>query len=288
MYKLTNQVQCRHITPEEAKRLLAINTFPGQRALNERKARGYSDMMRRGEMRPFDVAVMTLPDGKKHLANGQHCLNAVLINDAPFLATIAYYKCETLDDAWRLFATFDVHASRTEGHVMKAARGMFKSQALSEIALRTLQACGSALLILGDGKNPKFSGGSPSKTIKPTLVQNNEEQVLWIDLFSECRFLIKVPVVAAMIATYRANPDAAYEFWEKIKTGDNISGPLRIFRDFLIAGKLSSDTGGGHNKSRVVYAICISWWNSWMKGEERRGVKVGAMASLPVPASIKK
>jgi endonuclease V-like protein UPF0215 family len=52
MFRMTNAIQTRKVTPDEAKRLLAINNFQGQRPLNARKARLYADMILDGRMRP--------------------------------------------------------------------------------------------------------------------------------------------------------------------------------------------------------------------------------------------
>lgn len=283
MYKLTAPIHSRSVTPDEAKGFLAINNFEGQRAMNPIKARYYADLIRDRLMRPPNIATAILPGGQKVLMNGQHCAQAIIISGKPFPCTIEHYKCDNPEDAWRLFASFDVHATRTEGHVMKAARGLF-SEDLREIPLRVLQVVGSALFILGDGENPRFTGQPSNKSVKPMLVQENPDIAQWMGQFSEAMYLVKVPVAAAMIATYRANNKCAQEFWGSIKDGDGLSGPARVLRDRLMANSIGTDNcGGGHNRSRVIYAHCISFWNSYMNGENRTRVQTGAMKELPKP-----
>jgi hypothetical protein len=286
MYKLTSQIQSRNVTPEEARHFLAINNFEGQRALNPIKARYYADLIRERLMRPPNIATAILKDGQKVLMNGQHCCQAIIISGKPFPCTIEHYKCDSNGDAWKLFASFDVHATRTEGHVMKAARGLF-SEGLKSIPLRTLQAAGSALYILGDGENPRFNGQPPNKAVKPNLVAENEELLSWLSEFSEERYITKVPVFAAMIATYRANEECAREFWGSIKDGDNLRGVARVFRDLLMRNQVGATSFGGHLRARSIYIACIAYWNSWMSGENRRSVKIAAMKDIPKPAATR-
>lgn len=288
MYKLTSQIQSRTVTPDEARHFLAINNFEGQRAMNPLKARYYADLIRDRLMRPPNIATAILNDGQKVLMNGQHCCQAIIISGKPFPCTIEHYKCDTAEDAWLLFASFDVHATRTEGHIMKAARGLFNDN-LKSIPLRTLQSAGSALFILGEGDNPRFTGQPSNKAIKPKLVSENEDIVNWLSQFSDENYLVKVPVFCAMIATYRANQDAAKEFWGGIKDGDNLYGLTRSFRDLLMGNQLGiNNCGGGHNRSRAIYIACICYWNSWMAGETRKQVKIAAMKDLPKPSTHRK
>jgi hypothetical protein len=287
MYKPTAPAQTRKITPDEARKLLAINNFPGQRPLQPLKARGYADKMTDGSMRPVGIAIMTMKDGQKYLANGQHCLQAIVINDKPFTAFIEHYKCETNDDAWHLFASFDVHPTRTERNIMKAARGLFSCKQLQDVPLRALTNCGSALFMLGSGTTPKFTGQPSNKAAKADLVQAYRNEVLWVSKFAAEEHLGKVAIAAAMIATYRSNKDAADEFWSLVAEGAT-PGLTHKFRDRLLKNEIGrNNVGGGHNKSRLIYAECVAYWNSWMKGEDRRKVMVAAMKDIPKVESRK-
>ena len=281
MFKQITAAQTRKITPEEAKKLIALNNFPGQRPMRPIKARLYADMMMDGRMRPVSVAVMTMADGQKYLANGQHCLQAILINNKPFIAIVEHYKCETNDDAWHLFASFDVHATRTEGHIMKAARGLFNNSDLRELPLRLLSNCGSALFMLGEGTAPKFNGQPSNKAAKADLVQRHYNDVLWVGEYAAHDHLMKVAIVAAMLATYRSNKGAAREFWSLVAEGGT-PGITHRFRDRLLKNDIGrNNCGGGHNRSKLIYIESIAYWNSWMKGEDRKAVKIAAMRDVP-------
>jgi hypothetical protein len=279
MYKKIAQTTTRLISPEEAKKLMAYNNFPGQRPLSALKARGYADQMNDGSFREFHVALMTMPSGQKYLANGQHCLQAVIVNDKAYEATVAHYKCETDADAYKLFASFDVHPTRTERTIMRAARGLFSNTNLRELPLRFLSNCGSALFALESKSSPKFTGKPSNKAEKADLVQRHVGEVMWASLYGVYEHLEKVAILAAMVATHRANKQASDDFWQLVAEG-GVPGLTHRFRDRLLRNEIGrNNCGGGHNRSKLIYSECIAYWNSWMKGEDRRKTK--AMKDIP-------
>lgn len=289
MYRLTSQ-DCRKVQVKEAEQFLAINNFKGQRELNPLKARLYADKMENGTMRPVHVAIATLPDGKKVLMNGQHVCTAITIHGKPHSATVEYYKCDDWDDAWHLYASFDIHASRTERHVMKAARGLFKNEALRDLPLAILQSCGTAIAILGSGKKPIFKLRGIEKTAKAEAVDNYPEDVIWVASFVEFVHLIRVGVVAAMIATHRANESKAEEFWRLVGSGIGITSkdsPAYKLREALISVRRSNSVSCGSEAHFDNYCTSIAWWNSFVNGERRTAVKLAAMNEAPDVSSGK-
>jgi hypothetical protein len=111
--------------------------------------------------------------------------------------------------------------------------------------------------------------------------------VLWVSKFAAEEHLGKVAITAAMIATYRSNKAAADEFWSLVAEGAT-PGLTHKFRDRLLKNEIGrNNVGGGHNKSRLIYAECIAYWNSWMRGEDRRKVMVAAMKDIPKVESRK-
>jgi len=288
MYKLTGPIQNKEVTPKEAESFLAINNFAGQRKLNVIKARRYADMMDTGEMRPVDIAIMTLPNGQRQLVNGQHVCHGIMLRGKPYKAVVSYYRCEELKDAWRLFSTFDSHATRTERQIMGGARGAFEDSRLHDIALRTLQSCGSALVALGDGLAPNFKNKVGDKKAKVEAVENHPEEVACVSFIigSETRsHLARVGVVAAIIATLRANEKMAFKFWESVRTGELLvsTDPEYQLRKHLLSGeaRIASSSGGGCDMNRYWFILSICWWNSWMNNEQRRSVKVLAVRDYP-------
>jgi hypothetical protein len=273
------------ITPRDAEMLLAANNFPGQRKYHPPKGKLYADNMEAGTHRRIEISLAKVREtGVEYLMNGQHNCNAILIRGKPYRATISHYICDTMEDAWRLFATFDVHASRTEQQFMQSRRGMFGDDRLHEVPLRVLQCCGTALYALKGGTEPKFNiTAMHAKTDKADLVEANADDVIFVSRYKDHRHLILVGCVAAIIATARRNPEAAAEFWDKVATGEMLSlaDPRRKLRDALLDMRFFGEIRGGEQRQRAIFSTCIGWWNSWRTGQPRSFVRVGATYSVP-------
>lgn len=286
MYKLSTAPSIRPVSPKEVERdFLPINNFPGQRDLNPSKSRTYADGMADGSFRMPPIDIATGPNGVKYLMNGQHTCHAIITHGKPVKCIVSHYACETEEDLWRLFATFDVHATRTQGQIFKAARPFLDNENLHTLPLRILSACGSALAIIGDKGKPNFNEHSAlNKTRKIEVVNDHADEVLWVDRFinNNTNHLMRVGVIAAMIATRRANKELADSFWRVVSDGIGITSkdsPAWRLREKLIHSEWASrNTRNGHF---VAYSICITWWNCLVTGEKRNGVKVQAMKEAP-------
>lgn len=289
MFTESRQPAFKLVTPKEAEQFIAINNFPGQRRYDPLRGRGYADNMESGNHRRIEIAVAKVKEtGIDYLMNGQHNCHAVVIHGKPHPAVISYFTCDTMEDAWRLFATFDVHAGRTEQQFMLSRRGMFSDERLHALPMRLLTACGSALYSLGAGTDPQFSAPkSRAKTAKADQVEQFAEDVLFVAPYSEQRHMMAVGAVTAIIATRRKNEKAAREFWDKVATGEmlSLSDPRRKLRDALLESRFLNEVSGGSGRQRAVYCGCIAWWNSWRGGDVRRIVKVNAMLTIPKVAA---
>ena len=283
MYRLTQAPIARKVTPEQAEDFLKFNNFKGQRPLMEFKARRYSQLIKQGMMRPVDIAFALCPDGNRYMMNGQHVCQGCIWAGVEMNAIITNYKCTTWEEAWMLFATFDVHASRTQNQIFVAARGLFANEELRDVPLRVLSTCGSALIAI-NGPSVRFTRNEKTadKTSRPLAVEEHGSDVLWVSTFCDAEFLIRVGCVAAMLVTRRRDREQADVFWRKIQTGLNFKSrqdPEKKLFDYLQSPHRGDRANRTHHE--FVYATCISWWNSWRTGTPRKSVKVNAMQELP-------
>lgn len=284
MYKLTQQPIAKKITTKEASQFLDLNNFPGQRALSESKAKRYSELHTQGKLRPVDIAFATCPDGNRYLVNGQHVCQACIWSNKDMNAVITHWRCETWADAWQLFATFDVHACRTQVQVFKAARGLFSAADLRDVPLRVLSSCGSALLALEGGVVSFDKLKTADKETKPRLVDLYASEAIWVSTFSECGHMINVGCVAAMLGTYRKHQEEAMEFWRKVADGLGYSSqtePAKKVHDLLVRPYKEIASGNGRERQKFIFSSCVLWWNSHITGEPRKIVKFAAMSELP-------
>jgi len=209
----------------------------------------------------------------------------------PVKCIVSHYTCDSEDDLWHLFATFDVHATRTQGQIFKGARPFLKDDRLHAMPLRILSACGSALAIIGDKGKPNFNRHSSiSKTPKVEAVNDNSDAVLWVNglINKNTQHLSRVGVIAAMIATRRANKEMADSFWKVVADGIGVtskdSQAWRL-REKLLHSGASLNSRHGHF---IAYSICVSWWNSFVAGEKRNSVKIQVLKEAPAVLSPSK
>lgn len=286
MYAESRQPVFKRLTPKDAEKFLSINNFPGQRAYNSLKGKSYADGMIAGTHRRIEIAVCNVKEnGQQFLMNGQHNCNAVIIAKMSHPAIVSHYNCETMEDAWRLFSTFDVHASRTERQLISSRKGLFSDERLHAININTLGACATALYILKDGlTSPYFSANSIfDKTKKADLLDEYADDVVLVSKYAMHNHLRRVGVLVCMIATFRKNKTKADEFWSKVATGEMLARNDHRYklRDHLMDVNALAAMRGGACRQKHMYMLCASWWNSWIKGEERCSVKIKGMTDLP-------
>ncbi len=279
MYKLIQQPSPLKITVGEAKQFLELNVFPGQRTLSHAKARAYADLLLQGRLRPVDVAIATMPDGARVLLNGQHVCTACVLANKDMNAVVTRWKCETNRDAWELYASFDVHATRTLGQVFQGARGLLTRPDMREVPFRILKNCGTALTALS--VSPVSFNLVTFKSAKVAIVDDNSADVLWVNRVATTEHVTRVGCIAAMIATHRKNPGMAEDFWAQVASGigfKNKHEPQKRVHDFLLH---DAPYGASRQSHECIFSICVTWWNSWRRNEPRSSVKFAAMKEIP-------
>lgn len=277
MYKLVKSSNCT-LTPRKAETFLKANTFPGQRPMSRDWVNNLILKHETGTFTKAHIAFAHNGDNIDVLVNGQHQCQMCVDSGKSVNATIDYYDVETKDDLWHLFATFDSHRQRTELHVMKAARGLFKSPALQAVPLGILSACGSALLWLGGGTTPAFTAKTLTKADKADLVQKYESDVLWAASFGVN--YIHVAIMCAMMVTRRKNEELAQAFWERVIHGDQL---VRGTPQWNLHNQIANFRGsrGGGNRNVLLYRLCILWWNAYATGEKRTQANFRSMKGIP-------
>ena len=281
MIKETN-VQVLELSPKEADQLLGINEFPSQRKLTAEIVRQYTENMHKKSHRRVEIAIAKVKEtGKTFLMNGQHNCTAIKEYGKPYPALLTQYDCDTMMDANDLFNTFDISNRRTERQFIAGAKEVY-DQRLRKCSNLLLQYCGSALLNL-NGNDPAPAGCDRhdlTKTLKMKYCDQYVEEVLFVEQFFSHKHLKEVGVITAMICSYRVDPDAAQEFWDKVATGEMLSynDPILNLREALLHG---NSIRSGAVRKHDVYKVCAAYWNTWRNGEIRMMVKVTSMKSIP-------
>jgi len=285
MYKEKQKPQIVKLTPKEAEKMLSINNFPGQRRLNPEKAKMYADNMRDGRQRRVEISTVHVTENDTdYLMNGQHNCSAVVATGVPCEAVIVCYECDTMEDAWRLFTTFDVSGNRTDQQFILSRKGMFKDECLRDLTPRLLLLCGSALYSLGNGTTPTFHKVVLcDKTVKCDLIEKHSDDVLFVNRFKCHKHLMRSGVVCAMIATYRKNKKEADKFWNKVGSGEMLEHgePAKKLRDMLLKTSFGGNCKGGIGFISACFVISVAWWNSYRTGDNREHVQITAFKTFP-------
>ena len=278
MYRLSKDFGIVTMTPTMAQAYLKTNTYEGQRLLNKVKVEYYRKLMIQREFRPFEVSIAKIVNTQDVvLVNGQHCLTAVCLTENSHKAIVSTWLCDDYYDVAKLYATFDVHSTRTQSACMKAARvGM--DQELKEVPMRVLESSGSALYYLEQKRIvPTLNVQPLGKMVKSDFVQKNPTEVLFVARYSENRNMLRVGVVCAIIASIRVSDfNVAMDFWDAINTGASlgINDPRLQCREKICSPYGRKD---GRNGIINVFNICASYWNTWRTGGQRRSVKLNAI-----------
>lgn len=190
------------------------------------------------------------------------------------------YRLKTEDDFRRLYATFDRGKPRSAGHVT-AAR-LLGREKFAGLTKRDLNCLVAAVRFY---RYPRNIAGSERIRADEVIdrVENQEYRLVRVvadycaDLtYKQCPHMAKrVPVVAAMLATFEKAVKPSIEFWDKVRHGGgSATDPSTVLMKFLYQVSCRSDTTLSREKAvsrEELYRICLVAWNAFRQG---RPVKV--------------
>lgn len=267
MFKIESR-ELSTISPKEAAELLKWNTYVSQRGLRQSHVITLASAIEKGEFHTGEV-VIAVSDGKAYLLNGQHQLNAVLLTGMPIKALLVRASCPTKEDLSRLFAQFDVNATRSIKDIVGAEIDSMDVN----WGYRTASLLATAIHYLQNKK-------AISKYEKATAIRRFVKEGSFIDQFisNDTALLKRGPAVAAMITTFWKDEKGAHEFWSGVAFGEMLEkNDARLkLRTYLIGSGL-----GASGSRREMYAKCITAWNAWRKGAST-ALKYHADKSAPV------
>jgi hypothetical protein len=259
-----------------------LDAAPHDRPLSERRLNAYRAMFQQGLFRPctWAKAFCTETNGW-YRVNGKH--TSILLASMPeipeFYVTIEEYKCDTLHDVARLYATFD---SRIQSRTSRDINVSFAATvpALAEVSGRVvnLSVVGMAYYTWGDACHKK----QPAE--RAELLLEHTDFVLWLngivglkgkqkedEGIKSSQHLQRGAVAAAMMATWMKVPDKATEFWTAVRdeTGARNTLPDRKLAHWLLTtGTLNVGVKTEKRADeREFYARCVTGWNAWRQGK---------------------
>lgn len=280
------------ITPKRAAELLKFNTYEGQRAIRPNHVNELVQKIKDSRFLMADLAFLKTPS-KQLLMNGQHTLTSCCEAGLPIKAAIQWFEQngESPVDIARLFAQFDGHAKR---NLLDVSAVYAQQIGWGEWPRAVVRLCAASLTALHGGRfrDSNRKGGHTRLSIDQQaelLVGNKRacEFVFGIIGFGDTRkfrHMFRIPVVSAMVLTYRKSAEDAALFWTAVRDGELLraSSSEYILREFL----LSSSSKETRNAERVpvpmeaVHRQCIIAWNA-MRAKTQMPRKVYKNAEIP-------
>ena len=276
------------ITPKEAQRLLAFNNFGGQRNIRERHVEQLAEKMIDGRFHVGNVAIV---QGKAEtlLADGQHQLTACVRSQKPFQAVVQEYTLNGVDDDVAMagiFSQFNVDATRTRGDIAWIYANELGWVDWPRKLVTNLASALTSITVPGE-----FRDATPlSKDKSAALLAEHRKVCEWIHELGigKAKHMLRAPVIAAMVSTYRKSQRAAEEFWTGVRDGaglKKVDARLTIreyLKDVSLQGGTKNATGRDLSDRRCMYAKCIHAWNAW-RDDRPTQLKYHAGAPLPKP-----
>lgn len=269
-------------TKEKAFAYLELETFQGERPVNERHVQFLYNAWSAGRFMWDHVILCACEcNGKRYRINGQHtCWMRVNCDDTVFAkkgvgpkVREVVYQVEDEAQLRTLYSTFDQNKSRTPSHVFKA---------LLSGTPQTQDLWPSTLSVLSAGlRHWLFESNWDKQMVTPNdlaaLVSEKHEHLFKIvGLFFQKHYDGFMPVrrssvIAALFCTFDSSSAKAPEFWEPVFDGLNLTektDPRYALRKFLETHSQSIRSKDTRVSQEETFRVCISAWNKWRLGHK--------------------
>lgn len=265
-------------TPALAKKWRGMERFPRDRDLSPTRLEFIKKAILANEFRGSELACISiLETGKEYRINGKHTSEALFqlfdsgVEFTPPVMLVREYAADTMEDAARLYATFDARQSaRTKADVIRGFASA--SPLLESLESRKLTlACAGMAYSLWEDKMRHHDACEQSML----LVQNADFALWMTEMISgvgKNRHIFRMSVVAAMVKTWSKAKAAATEFWTGIRDGctDPPGSPRQKLYRWLLTHTIGSGAGKNAKEAaseRETLVRCLHAWNAWRRNE---------------------
>jgi len=188
-------------------------------------------------------------------------------------AIIDRYECDTEDDLVDLFAMFDSPRSvRSSRDLIRCAASLHDEyrEIDDNVVLRLLNGIVYFNAVMENPARPTTRPYGREERAK--LIATQKEFIHWAAQLATKKHMRWDCVLAAVMATYIRDRDAALQFWSLVRDEDGpIDGPVRTLANYLREIK-TVQVAQQHemNGKRACYVKCLHAWNAWRTGETTR------------------
>jgi hypothetical protein len=281
----------------EAERILVDwNKMPGQRKIDERRVKEYSDRMERGLWHESEVSVAMLIDDNMNpvldgddqtrqtfwIINGQHTLRAIASRLCSAEVTFKFYKV-TRRQLELLYSQFDDVKAKTGKVGLEPMAHLFgyRPATSARNPQKRLLVPSKIVEVVGRAIYWQVYGGMRARCERPhnhrliSLIDDTTEFVHWLieiqpnpaNPFAKdenglsSSWLWRMGVIAPMYATWSAQRDLAMKFWINVvrpPSPDESTCAADKLRIILQENRKNGDWGT-KPQSRIVKACEIAW-----------------------------
>jgi hypothetical protein len=254
------------LTVEAAKAHAALPQIKGDRGLQKTRMEHLIDAHERGLFHSPEWAICYCKEtGLTYRMNGKHSANFLMGLNGHFpktlSVTIKRFECDSLSELAILFDQFDRSISvRTRGdsiNVHKSLHGL-----LDKVSKTSVEKAVAGIAWYIKHVNGTFL--SPADQAQ--LVHHYADFIAWQEPITGTTRMKRAGVVAAMFATWNANPTKAMAFWILVKdqSHEDSRGGSRVLGKFLELAQYNPFETSTKIKwdSRAFYVKSIHGWNA--------------------------
>jgi hypothetical protein len=276
-------------TVDQAVEYVELPVFPGERNVTDKWAQHILEEMISRRFN-WDLVILARCEfqGQVYKINGQHTSWARIaapLDSDPTVREILY-KVDTEEQLRQVYGTFDRGNTRSTGHLMKVE--LLGQDLDPQIQKRTATGLATALRFL------KFDNREQYLKVREdqlaAMVASPEIKPLFTTVALFCqrfgkdgrRFIDRQPVLAALLATFQVDEDAAVDFWTDVIEGTNLvkEDARWHLHNYLATTSLGNSPRAAAGKKMVgaedMLRVCFYLWNRWRRHEVTNSVRIPA------------
>lgn len=274
---------------KKAAEYIDLPILPGERAVSTAHVQDLLDKMKRDEFNWTNVIIAKAWLGSTcYKTNGQHTCWAVAYMPEGFAARVreVVYRVQKEEQLRQLYNTYDACKPRT---LSQRAKNILIGQPCAEgIAINRLVKLYSAFRLWMYPQEDIRYRLTPEQGTAQVESQYsdlfNAVGRLGQDLSKESRAFDRMPVSAAMFATFAKAPDVVDDFWRPVAEGIGVTD--RSDARYQLRKLLERTFNPRNNKSamlkqsarlmsdEMLFRLCIVAWNRWRRSEPVKILKI--------------
>lgn len=273
-------------TMELAHRFIEMQTFMGERKLNDRHMDFLLEQAKQGKFLGDITALASCQcvwDNTERRLNGQHTswMRTYMPADWSPIVHVLKYRAMREEDFRALYASFDRIFVRSNKHVVTAE--LLGTSEFKELTSGVLSKLASGLRLWTAERARDVRSVDKIVELMRTkhykLTIEVSQFLVGIQPSNAAHMYNRVPVVAAMFASFNKSSQDSHKFWVMVRDGGgDATHPAQALMKYLVKTTIRSDPSD-HSRfvsvtGEEMYRVCITAWNAFRRGDKLKLLKV--------------